>query len=273
MLRIVRKIINSQVKKHHAQKEQGLLVSKFNSVESELNELQHDKQEISLSESKTVETQEKVQETIQEKIQEKIQEEILETTPVSFSEAVNTESIKESVIVIVKEQELNSWKSYSEAILDLLEMDSQSENESEEVIWYHASDSEDSKKSKVEKQKIEAPENEIAEEIKPIVYFHNIEFEQVEETILAKFSFIKHENLSIKLNKHLDKENIAIHFKLENKKEIGLINKLLPSLVQELGLNLTTEVFKSKSDLSAFKVVLKEGDKKNKKKTNREVHA
>lgn len=267
MLRILRKIINSQVKKHHAQKEQGLLVSKFNSVESELNELNHDKLErvvkFSPPEIKTVETQEKVQETIQENI--------LEKNPVIFTEAVSAES----VVVIVKEPELNSWKNYSEAILDSLEMDSQSENESEEIIWFHSSD------SKTEEKEIEAKESiiktisetEIVEEIKPIIYFHNIEFEEVSEIIQAKFSFIKHENLEIKLNKHLDKENVAIYFKLENKKEIGLINKLLPSLVQELRLNLTTEVFKSKSNISAFKVVLKEGDKKNKKKTHREVHA
>ena len=257
MLRIARKIINSQIKKHHALKEQGLLVSKFNNVESEL--------EFSLSETKSVETQEKVLDVTREVVQEKIQEEVVETSLISFSETANTES----VVVIIKEQELNSWKSYSEAILDSLEMDSQSDNEGEEVLWYHSSDSNKTEESIVEV----VPEIEIAEEIKPIVYFHNIEFEQVEETILAKFSFIKHENLSIKLNKHLDKENVAILFKLENKKEIGLINKLLPSLVQELGLNLITEVFKSKSDLSAFKVVLKEGDKKSKKKTNREVHA
>lgn len=251
MLRMLRQLINSQVKKHHAQKEQGLLVSKFSSVENELNE-------------KNV-----------------VEPAVVEPTPIEvpvlFSETVREEIINESVEKI-DVQELDSWKNYSESILDSLEMASEEESEIEEIIWYQSNDSKIEKEIEKEieeetKETIISVIPEMIEEIKPIVYFHHIPFEHVEEIILAKFSFIKHENLEIKLNKHLDKENVAIHFKLENKKEMSLINKLLPGLVQELGLNLTTEVFKSKSDLFAFKVVLKEGDKKSKKKTNREVHA
>ncbi len=159
--------------------------------------------------------------------------------------------------LVIKEELFDSWKVYGEEITNSLEF----VLDVDDIQW-----PEQKANSLVA----------IIEDQRPFAnnsFFQDLEFELIEDVILEKFSFIKHESLEIKLNKHQNKENISIKVRLLDSKEMVILYKMLPSLIQAIGLNLIADFLKLKSDNLSCKIVLRGAQQKTKKKLDREAYA
>lgn len=238
MLKTLKKTINLQKNTQEAQrneKEQSEINLKFSVIENEILSYE-EKEKIDL-------------------LDQKIELHLKERENFLKKERKNINVIAQEVVI--KEEGFDSWKVYGEEIVNSLELVSAVDD----IQW---------------------PEQNtnnlvaIIEGQNPLVnnsFFQDLEFELIEDVILEKFSFIKHENLEIKLNKHHDKENISIKLRLLDSKEMIMLYKMLPSLIQAIGLNLIADFLKLKSDNLSCKIVLRGAQQKTKKKLDREAYA
>lgn len=238
MLKTLKKTINLQKNTPEAQrneKEQSEINLKFNAVENNI---------LSIEEKEKLDS-----------LDQKIELHLKERANFFKKESKNISLIDQEVSI--KEEGFNSWKVYGEEIINSLDFVSVVDD----IQW---------------------PEHDgnnlVAriEDQRPLVnhsFFQDLEFELIEDVILEKFSFIRHENLEIKLNKHQDKENISIKVRLLDPKEMTILHKMLPSLIQAIGLNLIADFLKLKSDNLSCKIVLRGAQQRTKKSLDREAYA